>query len=69
MLLVKVPWANRVMALPFLTLLAPSKRFYANKARDGKRLHEIWLALLQTQEICVVGASRKWLEKVGINFG
>ena len=28
MLLVKVPWANRVMALPFLTVLAPSKRFY-----------------------------------------
>ena len=28
MLLVKVPWADRVMALPFLTLLAPSKRFY-----------------------------------------
>jgi hypothetical protein len=24
MLLVRVPWANRVMALPFLTLLAPS---------------------------------------------
>jgi hypothetical protein len=32
MLLVKVPWADRVMALPFL-LLAPSKRFYADKTR------------------------------------
>src|SRR6202035_43262 len=30
MLLVKVPWADRVMVLPFLTLLAPSKRFYAD---------------------------------------
>jgi hypothetical protein len=28
MLLVRVPWADRIMALPFLTLLAPSKRFY-----------------------------------------
>jgi hypothetical protein len=27
MLLVPVPWADRIMALPFLTLLAPSKRF------------------------------------------
>jgi len=25
---VRVPWADRIMALPFLTLLAPSKRFY-----------------------------------------
>src|ERR1700693_2431357 len=36
--LVKVPWADRVMALPFLTLLAPSKRFYADKARAPKTL-------------------------------
>jgi DDE superfamily endonuclease len=38
MLLVKVPWADRVMALPFLTLLAPSKRFYAGKKRAPKTL-------------------------------
>ena len=38
MLLVKVPWADRVMALPFLTLLAPSKRFYAGKMRAPKTL-------------------------------
>jgi len=38
MLLVKVPWADRVMALPFLTLLAPSKRFYAGKMRPPKTL-------------------------------
>jgi hypothetical protein len=36
--LVKVPWADRVMALPFLTVLAPSKRFYADKARAPKTL-------------------------------
>src|SRR5262249_61825839 len=28
MLLVPVPWADRIMAPPFLTVLAPSKRFY-----------------------------------------
>jgi hypothetical protein len=38
MLLVRVPWADRVMALPFLTLLAPSKRFYAGKPRPPKTL-------------------------------
>jgi hypothetical protein len=38
MLLVQVPWADRVMALPFLTLLAPSKRFYAGKTRAPKTL-------------------------------
>jgi hypothetical protein len=38
MLLVPVPWADRIMALPFLTLLAPSKRFYAGKSRAPKTL-------------------------------
>jgi hypothetical protein len=38
MLLVHVPWAGRIMALPFLTLLAPSKRFYVGKARSPKTL-------------------------------
>jgi hypothetical protein len=38
MLLVRVPWADRIMALPFLTLLAPSQRFYANKPRVPKTL-------------------------------
>jgi hypothetical protein len=38
MLLVRVPWADRIMALPFLTLLAPSKRFYAGKSRAPKTL-------------------------------
>jgi DDE superfamily endonuclease len=35
---VMVLWADRVMALPFLTLLAPSKRFYTNKNRAPKTL-------------------------------
>src|SRR6266576_469304 len=38
MLLVRVPWADRIMALPFLTLLAPSKRFYDGKSRAPKTL-------------------------------
>ncbi len=38
MLLVRVPWADRIMALPFLTVLAPSKRFYAGKLREPKTL-------------------------------
>src|SRR5215475_9939456 len=38
MLLVHVPWADRIMALPFLTLLAPSKRFYSGKSRAPKTL-------------------------------
>src|SRR6266853_6758149 len=38
MLLVRVPWADHIMALPFLTLLAPSKRFYAGKSRALKTL-------------------------------
>jgi DDE superfamily endonuclease len=38
MLLVQVPWAGRIMALPFLTVLAPSKRFYTGKSRSPKTL-------------------------------
>jgi len=45
MLLVRVPWAGRIMALPFLTLLAPSKRFYAGKSRAPKTLLD-WAARL-----------------------
>jgi DDE superfamily endonuclease len=37
MLLVPVPWADRIMALPFLTVLAPSKRFYAAKLRNRRQ--------------------------------
>jgi hypothetical protein len=37
-LLVHIPWAGRIMGLPFLTMLAPSKRFYADTARAPKTL-------------------------------
>ncbi|MBV9192966.1 MAG: transposase [Solirubrobacterales bacterium] len=38
MLMVRVPWAGRVLALPFLTVLAPSKRYYADQPRSPKTL-------------------------------
>jgi hypothetical protein len=38
MLLVPVPWAGRILALPFLTMLAPSERFYKDKPRSPKAL-------------------------------
>lgn len=38
MLLVNIPWAKRVWALPFLTLLAPSERYYEQKRRAHKKL-------------------------------
>lgn len=53
MLLVPLPWAQRVWALPFLTVLAPSERYYAGRARKQKTLTD-WgrQALLQL---------RRWL--------
>ena len=38
MLLVKISWAARVWALPFLTVLAPSERYYQNRSRQHKKL-------------------------------
>jgi len=38
MLLVPIPWAQRVWALPFLTALAPSERYYEDKPRAHKKL-------------------------------
>ena len=40
MLLTKIPWAQRVWALPVLTTLAPSKRYYEQRGRQGKTLTE-----------------------------
>jgi DDE superfamily endonuclease len=38
MLLAPIPWAGRVWALPFLTCLAPSQRYYEGKARAHKTI-------------------------------
>jgi hypothetical protein len=38
MLLVEVPWAQRVWALPFLTTLAPSERYHHEQGKAHKTL-------------------------------
>ena len=38
MLLVPISWAKRVWALPFLTVLAPSERYYQQQGKTHKRL-------------------------------
>jgi hypothetical protein len=38
MMLAKVPWAKRVWGLPFLTVLAPSERYYERSPRKHKKL-------------------------------
>jgi hypothetical protein len=40
MLLVPIPWAQRVWALPFLTVLAPSQRYHQERRRRHKQLTE-----------------------------
>jgi len=38
MLLVPIPWAKRVWALPFLTVLAPSERYHQERGQRHKKL-------------------------------
>jgi hypothetical protein len=38
MLLVSIPWADRIWALPFLTVLAPSERYNAERGRRHKAI-------------------------------
>ena len=40
MLLTPIPWANRVWALPFLSVLCPSERFYKQRGRRHQTLTE-----------------------------
>jgi hypothetical protein len=50
MLLVKLPWASRVWALPFLSVLAPSERYTAARGRRHKKVTEwAWQLLLQVR--------------------
>ena len=47
MLLVEVPWASGVWALPFLSVLAPSERFAAKRGKRHKKITEwAWQMLL-----------------------
>jgi hypothetical protein len=55
MLLTPIPWAKRVWALPFLTVLAPSERYYKDKIRKHKKLTE-WAHQMVLQV-------RRWLPK------
>jgi hypothetical protein len=55
MLLAPIPWAGRIWALPFLTVLAPSERYYQGKSRKHKKLTE-W-ALQMVLQV------RRWLPK------
>lgn len=48
MVLTRIPWANRVWALPFLTALARSERYYANKPPTHKKL-TVWVRQLLLQ--------------------
>ena len=38
MWLTTIPWASRIWALPFLTVLAPSERYYRKRGRTPKKL-------------------------------
>ncbi len=40
MLLTRIPWAKRVWALPFLTVLAPSERYHQQRGKRHKTLPE-----------------------------
>lgn len=51
-LLVPIPWAKRVWALPFLTVLAPSERYHKNKGTRHKTIIG-WAKQL-------VGQVRRW---------
>jgi DDE superfamily endonuclease len=53
MLLTPIPWAKRVWALPFLTALAPSERYYEKKGRAHKKLTD-WARQMLYQ-------ARRWL--------
>lgn len=75
MVLVRIPWAPRVWALPFLTVLAPSERYdetrgrqphtLLDRARQAVHLVHRWLP---TRALVVVGdstsAALQWLDAV-----
>jgi hypothetical protein len=75
MLLTRIPWVDRVWALPFLTVLAPSERYYQgrgrrpqsllDRARQAVQLVRRWVP---TRALVVVGdstyAALEWLDAV-----
>lgn len=55
MLLGPIPWAQRVWALPFLTVLAPSERYYQDRLR-GHKILTTWACQMLLQV-------HRWLPK------
>ena len=50
MLLVEIPWASRVWALPFLSALAPSERYAAKRGKRHEKITEwTWQLILQVR--------------------
>jgi hypothetical protein len=61
MLWVPIPWAKRVWALPFLTLLCPSERHYQRYRRAHRSLTARARQLLRiVQRWLPAGVSRRW---------
>jgi DDE superfamily endonuclease len=58
MLLVEIPWAQRVWALPFLTVLAPSVRYHQQQGKQHKTLTD-WARQMLKQV-------RRWLPERAI---
>ena len=58
MLLINIPWAAKIWALPFLTVLAPSERYYAKGVHQPKKLTD-WARQMGIQV-------RRWLPKCNI---
>jgi DDE superfamily endonuclease len=75
MLLAPIPWTRRIWALPFLTVLSPSERYYQQRGRRPRTLLDrarqaVWLVRhwLPERELVVVGdstyAALEWLDSV-----
>lgn len=58
MLLTPIPWAQRIWALPFLTVLAPSERYYQQQGRKPKKLTD-WARQMVFQ-------LRRWLPQAAL---
>jgi hypothetical protein len=58
LLLTPIPWAQRVWALPFLTALAPSERYYQQRGRKPKNLTD-WARQMVLQ-------LRRWLPQAAL---
>jgi hypothetical protein len=59
-LLAPVTWAKRIWALPFLTVLAPSRRYYQQRGRPAKTLTDCARQ--------VIGQVRQWCPKRQLIF-